>query len=138
VEGYRLVDIVIRVVLNAVAFIAAVYLVPTAEFRNEDWLKISAVALVFGVVNAYLRPIVKLVSLPLNLLTFGVVGFVINVAFVLLAWFVSDSLNLGFKLAGTPPGGIGLEVIIAAVLVAIAVSIVSTLLALVRLVTPRF
>jgi putative membrane protein len=132
-----LVNIVIRVVLNALAFIAAVYLVPTAEFRNEDWLKIGAVAIVFGVVNAYIRPIVKLLSLPLTLLSFGLVGFVINVAMVLLAWFISDSLNLGFKLAATPPGGISLDVIIAAVLVAIVVSIVSTVLALVRLVTPR-
>ena len=132
-----MVDIVIRVVLNVLAFIAAVYIVPMAEFRNEDWLKIGAVAVVFGFVNAYIRPIVKLLSLPLTLLTFGLVGFVINVAMVLLAWFISDSLNLGFKLADTPPGGISLDVIIAAVLVAIVVSIVSTVLALVRLVTPR-
>ena len=132
-----MVDIVIRVVLNALAFIAAVYVVPTADFRGDDWWKMVVVAAVFGVVNAYIRPIVKLLSLPLTLLTFGLVGFVINVAMVLLTWFISDSLNLGFKLAGTPPGGISLDVIIAAVLVAIVVSVVSTLLALVRLVTPR-
>jgi putative membrane protein len=96
-----------------------------------------AVAAVFGVVNAYLRPIVKLLSLPLTLLTFGFVGLVINVAMVLLTAFISDALNLGFKLAGFPPGGIDLEAILAAVLVAIVVSVVSMLLAFVRLVTPR-
>jgi putative membrane protein len=95
------------------------------------------IAAVFGVVNAYLRPVVKLLSLPLSLLTFGLVGFVINVAMVLLTAFVSDSLNLGFKLAGFPPGSIDLEAILAAVLVAIVVSVASMLLALVRLVTPR-
>jgi putative membrane protein len=95
------------------------------------------VAAVFGVVNAYIRPIVKLLSLPLTLFTFGLVGFVINVAMVFLTAFISDSLNLGFKLAAFPPGSIDLEVILAAVLVAIVVSVVSTLLALVRLVTPR-
>ena len=132
-----MIDIVIRVVLNALAFIAAVYIVPTADFRGDDWWKMAVIAAIFGLVNAYIRPIVKLLSLPLTLLTFGLVGFVINVAMVLLTWFISDSLNLGFKLAGTPPGGISLDVIIAAVLVAIVVSVVSTLLALVRLVTPR-
>ena len=96
------------------------------------------IAGIFGLVNAYLRPIVKLLSLPLNLFTFGLVGFVINVAMVLLTPFISDSLNLGFKLAGSPPAGIGLDAIIAAVLVAIVVGVVSTVLALVRLVTPRF
>lgn len=131
-----MVNIVLRVVLNALAFIVAVYIVPTAEFRG-DWWKMVVVAAVFGVVNAYIRPIVKLLSLPLNLLTFGLVGFVINVAMVLLTAFISDSLNLGFKLAGFPPAGIGLDAIIAAVLIAIVASVVSTLLALVRLVTPR-
>ena len=132
-----MVDIVIRVVLNALAFIAAVYIVPTADFRGDDWWKMAVIAAIFGLVNAYIRPIVKLLSLPLTLVTFGLVGFVINAAMVLLTWFISDSLNLGFKLAATPPGGISLDVIIAAVLVAIVVSVVSTLLALVRLVTPR-
>ena len=136
-EGDYLVEIVIRVVLNALAFIAAVYVVPNAEFRSDDWWKMVVVAAVFGVVNAYLRPIVKLLSLPLTLLTFGLVGLVINVAMVLLTAFISDSLNLGFKLAGFPPGSIDLDAILAAVLVAIVVSVVSMLLALVRLVTPR-
>jgi len=131
-----LVGIVIRVVLNALAFIAAVYVIPNADFRGE-WWKMLLVAAVFGVVNAYIRPIVKLLSLPLTLITFGLVGFLINVAMVFITAFISDTLNLGFKLAGFPPGGIDLDVIIAAVLVAIVVSIVSMLLALVRLVMPR-
>ena len=132
-----MVETVIRVVVNALAFIAAVYVIPTADFRG-DWWKMVAVAALFGVVNAYLRPIIKLLSLPLTLLTFGLVGLVINVAMVLLTGLISDTLNLGFKLAGFPPGDINLDVIIAALLVAIVVSVVSTLLALVRLVTPRF
>jgi putative membrane protein len=128
--------IVVRVVLNALAFIVAVYVVPTANFRG-DWWKMVLVAAVFGLVNAYIRPIVKLLSLPLTLLTFGLVGFLINVAMVFLTAFISDSLNLGFRLAGFPPRGIDLDVILAAVMVAIVVSIVSTLLTLMRLVTPR-
>lgn len=131
-----MVEPVFRVVVNALAFIAAVYVIPTAAFRG-DWWKMVAVAAVFGVVNAYLRPIIKVLSLPLTLLTFGLVGLVINVAMVLLTGLISDMLNLGFKLAGFPPGDINLDVIFAALLVALVVSVVSTLLALVRLVTPR-
>lgn len=123
--------------LTALAFIAAVYVVPDASFRGDDWWKMIVVAVIFGVVNAYIRPIVKLLSLPLTLLTFGLVGFLINVAMVFITAFISESLNLGFRLAGFPPGSINLDVILAAVLVAIVVSIVSMLLTLVRLVTPR-
>jgi putative membrane protein len=126
----------IRVLINAIALIAAIYIVPNASF-NGDWLKFAIVALIFGLVNAYLRPIVKLLSLPLNLLVFGLVGLIVNTAMVLVTAAISDNLKLGFTLAGWPPGEITLSVIIAGLLTAIVVSLVSALLALVRLVTPR-
>ena len=128
-------DIAIRVVINAVAFIAAVYIVPRTDFT--DIVKLIVVAAIFGLVNAYLRPIVKLLSLPLTLVTFGLVGLIINIAMVLITAFISESLRLGFRLADWPPGEITLSVIITALLVSLVVSVVSTLLALVRLVTPR-
>lgn len=129
-------DFVIRVVVNAIALIAAVNLVPGVTFTG-DWWKLLAVAVVFGFVNAYLRPIVKLLSLPLTILVFGLVGLIINTGMVLLAAGISDTLKLGFTLAGWPPGRIDLDVIIAALLTSIVISIVSALLALVRMVTPR-
>ena len=122
--------------LNALAFIAAVYIVPTADF-NGDWWKMLVVAAIFGIVNAYLRPIVKLLSLPFNLISLGLVGLIINVAMVLLTGAISSTFKLGFKLSAWPPGDITLDVIVAALLVAIVVSIVSAVLALIRLVTPR-
>jgi putative membrane protein len=134
-EEDLLLDIGIRVLINAVAFIAAVYLVPRVGF--SDVVKLVIVAAIFGLVNAYLRPIVKLLSLPLTLLTFGLVGLIINTGMVVLTAFISDNLKLGFKLADWPPGEITLSVIITALLVAVVVSLVSALLALVRLVTPR-
>ncbi|MEO6349181.1 MAG: phage holin family protein [Candidatus Limnocylindrales bacterium] len=126
----------IRVVINAIAFIAAVYIVPNAEFRG-DFLRFAIVAIVFGLVNAYLRPIVKLLSLPLNLIVFGLVGLIVNTAMVLVTAAISDNLKLGFTLAGWPPGQVTVNVIIYGLLTAIVVSIVSALLALVRMVTPR-
>jgi len=129
-------DIVIRVVVNAIALIAAINLVPGVRFTG-DWWKLIALAAIFGVINAYLRPIVKLLSLPLTFLVFGLVGLIINTAMVLVTALISDSLKLGFTLAGWPPGRIDLDVIIAALLTAIVVSIVSALLAIVRMVTPR-
>ncbi|MEX2546387.1 MAG: phage holin family protein [Chloroflexota bacterium] len=129
-------DIVIRVVINAVALIAAVYVVPGATFTGDLW-KLIVVAAIFGIVNAYLRPIVKLLSLPLTLLVFGLVGLIINTGMVLLTAFISDTFKLGFTLAGWPPGKIDLDVIVAALLTSIVIAVVSALLALVRMVTPR-
>ena len=128
-------DFVIRVLVNAIAVIAAVKLVPHVQFTG-DWWQLLLLAAIFGVINAYIKPIVKLLSLPLNLVTFGLIGFVINTALVMLAAAVSQSLKLDFTLAGWPPGSITLDVIIAAFLTSIVISVVSALTAFVRLATP--
>jgi len=130
-------DIVVRILINAAALIAAVRLVPGAAFDGE-WWQLAAVAAVFGIVNAYLRPIVKLLSLPLTLVAFGLVGLVINTAMVLVVAAISDNLVLGFTLGGWPPGEIELDTLIAALLTALLISLISALVALIRLAAPRF
>jgi putative membrane protein len=125
----------VRVLVNAIAVIAAIRLVPNVEFHG-DWWQLLIVAAIFGVINAYIRPIVKLLSLPLTLVTFGLIGLVINTALVLLAAGVSGSLNLGFSLAGWPPGKIGIDTIVAAFLTSIVISVISALMAFVRLAAP--
>jgi putative membrane protein len=130
------VDILIRVVINAVALVAAVEIVPHVAFTGE-WWQLLIVAAVFGLINAYLRPIVKLLSLPLNLLSFGAVGFVINTGLVLLTALVSGQFALGFTLARWPGHAFDTDVIVAAFLTSLVISVVSTLVALVRLITPR-
>ncbi len=129
-------DIAIRTLVNAIALAAAVQLVPRASFTGE-WWQLAAVAFIFGLINAYLRPIVRLLSLPLNLLSFGLVGFAINAGLLLLLALVSGELRLGFTLAGWPGGGLDADVLVTAFLAALVVSAVSTLLAFVRLITPR-
>jgi putative membrane protein len=125
----------VRILINAIALIAAVRLVPNVEFRG-DWWQLLILAAVFGVINAYIRPIVKLLSLPLTIVTFGLIGIVINTAMVLLAAWVADLLNVEFTLAGWPAAHFSLEVIIAALLTSIVISVVSALMSLVRLATP--
>ena len=128
-------DIVIRAVIVAVALVVAVMLVPDVSLPDELW-QLAAVAFIFGLVNAYLRPIARLLSLPLTLIGLGFIGFVINTALVLLVAFISGELELGFSLAGWPPGAFGLDVIVAAFLTSLVVSVVSTALGLVRTLTP--
>lgn len=128
--------IAVRILINAIALVAAVRFVPNVAFTG-DLLHLLVLAAIFGLVNAFLRPIVKLLSLPLTLLSFGLVGLVINTGMVLIAAGISDNLKLGFSLAGWPPGKIDLDVIIAAFLTSLVLSIVSAMLALVRLAAPR-
>lgn len=128
-------DILLRVVVIALALVAAVYLVPRVQFDGEIWQLLVLAALV-GLVNAYLRPIVRLLSLPLNLLGLGLVGFLLNAALLLLVAFVAGELKLGFSLAGWPPGDLDLDVFVAAALTSLVVSVVSAVIGLVRLFAP--
>lgn len=128
-------DLLIRVVINGIALVAAIRFVPGAAFDGDLW-KLIALAIVFGLVNAYLRPIVKMLSLPLNLITFGIVGLVINVAMVMVSAAISDNLSLGFTLGGWPPGAIELDTLIAALLTSLVISVVSAVVALIRKLAP--
>jgi putative membrane protein len=128
-------DIVIRVVINTIAVILAIKFVPGVGDPNNIF-KLILIAAVIGLVNAYLRPIVKLLALPLSLLTFGLVALIINTAMVMVAAAISDNLKLGFTLGGWPPGAIELDTIIAAFLTALVISIVSAVVALFRKIAP--
>ena len=130
-----MVDFAVRVLINAIALLVAVYLVPGIRAPDELW-QLLVVAAIFGAINAYLRPIVKLLSLPLTLLAFGVVGFVINTGLLLLLALLSGELALGFRIAGWPGGPFDLDVIVAAFLASLVISVVSTVLALARKIVP--
>lgn len=128
-------DLIVKIVINAAALLVAVQVVPQIRFNfGNDWWKVAVVALILGVVNTYLRPIVKALSFPISLMTLGLVAFVINAAMLLLAAFLSGQLNLGLRIGGFPPD-LNADAIVGAVLGAIVISIVSTLVSLAL--TPR-
>jgi putative membrane protein len=90
--------------------------------------------LIFALVNSYIKPIVKALSLPISLMTLGLIGFVINAVMLLLVAVVSGQLKLGFKI-GTFPPDLNADAIVGALLGAIVISVVSTLASIAL--TPR-
>ena len=61
-------DFAVRVLINALALIITVWFLPKIQAPTELW-QLLVVAAIFGLINSYLKPIVKLLSLPLNVLT---------------------------------------------------------------------
>jgi putative membrane protein len=126
--------LVVRIAVNAVALWVAVRLVPDVTFPAArtfpagEWWKLVAVALIFGLINAYLKPIAKALSLPVQLLTLGLFSLVINAILLLLVALASSAFSLGFKLATFPPD-LSSKMFVAALLGSIVISIVSTVLA---------
>jgi len=105
----------------------AVKVVPQIDFKyGNDWWKLLLVAVIFALVNSYIKPIVKALSFPISMLTLGLVAFVINAVMLLLVALASDALKLGFTIGGFPPK-LGADAIIGALLAAVVISVVSTL-----------
>jgi putative membrane protein len=124
------VELLVRIVINAAALLVAVKVVPQITFKfGNDWWKILVVALVFALVNSYIKPIVKALSFPISMLTLGLVAFVINAVMLLLVAFIVDQLKFGFKIGGFPPT-VSADAIVGALLGAIVISVVSTLASL--------
>jgi putative membrane protein len=89
----------VRLIITAVALWAAVALVNGITFTG-GWLSRLIVALIFGLVNAFVRPLLKLLTCPLILLTLGLFIFVINALMLWLTSALSASLGLGYHVYG--------------------------------------
>jgi putative membrane protein len=117
------VRIIWRAVINAIAIVVAAFFVPGITWGNatygfgeaDKYLSLLLTGLVLGVVNAFIRPIIELVSMPITCLTLGLFHFVIGAIMLLL---VSAIPGLGFQVNG----------IVAAFLGAIVIAIVGLVL----------
>ena len=127
-----MVDLIVKVVINAIGVWAAIQVVPQIDFNyGNDWWKLLAVALILALVNSYLKPILKALSFPITLLSLGLFAFVLNAALLLLVAFVSDQLGLGFAIAAFPPKFTA-DAFVGALLGSIVISVVSTVLGMVN------
>ncbi len=89
--------ILLRWAINAIALWAAVQIVPGLEHQAESGLSLLIIALIFGLVNALIRPIVILLTCPLVVLTMGLFILVINTIMLSLTVWLSDVLELGLS-----------------------------------------
>ena len=97
-------NMIIRLLANAVALAIAAWLVGGITLegatRGKQILTLLIVAAIFGIVNAIVKPVVKLVSLPLLILTLGLLTFVINAAMLLLTSWITGKLDVQFHVDG--------------------------------------
>ena len=109
----------IRLLVNAAALWVATRLVPGVSFDGGA-LPFLGVALVFGVINAFIRPVMKVLTFPLIIVTLGIFALVVNGLMLWLTSSLSASLGLGFHVSGFWAAFFG----------GLVVSLVSTILSL--------
>ncbi|MDS1271696.1 phage holin family protein [Lipingzhangella sp. LS1_29] len=117
-------SIILRVVINAVALWAAVYFVQGLDVHagtlGEEAVVYLVLGLIFGLVNAVIKPIVKTVGCAFYALTLGLIALVVNALLLMLTGWIAGLFNIPFEIAGFWPAFWG----------AIIVAVVSWLLSL--------
>ena len=99
--------ILLRLLASAVALAVATAVVPGIELQTASLesktLTLIGVALIFGVINAILKPIVKIVGCAFYVLTLGLVGLVVNGLLLWLTSWLAGKLKLPFHITGFWP-----------------------------------
>ncbi|MCU0490755.1 MAG: phage holin family protein [Chloroflexaceae bacterium] len=90
--------LLLRWLISSLALFAADWIVPGIDFSGPGW-QIGVVALVFGLLNALLRPLLLLLTCPLVLLTLGLFGLVINALLLGLTSALANELGIAFHVA---------------------------------------
>jgi putative membrane protein len=121
----------IGVAVSAIAFAILAYFLPEIDV-GDDVVQLIGLALVFGVVNALVKPIVKILSFPITAMTLGLFGIVINGGLLLLvAWLSGEVFDIPFTIAGFPASGLSVEAIAWAIVASVALGLISTVIGLV-------
>ncbi len=102
--------LLIRVGATAVAFWLATVIIPgislNTESLGETVLTLVLVAVIFGVVNGVLQPIIKTVGCGFYLLTLGLIALVVNGLLFLLTGWIADQVGLPFDVDGFWPAAV--------------------------------
>ncbi|MDR3574203.1 MAG: phage holin family protein [Anaerolineaceae bacterium] len=94
-------NFIIRLIINAVALYAAVALLNGSGLtpQTNNWLSFIWLALIFGIVNAILKPILTVLSCPILILTLGLGSLLINTLLFYLCGVIGSNFGVGFTVS---------------------------------------
>ncbi len=115
-------SLLIRLLINAAALWATARFVDGISYTGS-WPALVGLALVFGIVNTFIRPVLRFFSFPITLLTLGLFTLVINAMMLLLTAWIAGQIGIAFTVSGFIPALIGavcvsiLSMVLSAVLI---------------------
>jgi putative membrane protein len=130
-----MIDLLVKIIINAIAVYVAVLLVPQINFPAADnllnfegnWWHVVVVALILALINAYVKPILKVLSFPITLLSMGLFALVLNAFLLLFVAFLAGYAEVNFSIGGFPPNFTA-DSFVGALLGSIVISIVTIVL----------
>ena len=130
-----MIDLLVKILINAIGVYVAVLVVPQISFPAADnllkfqgnWWHVVVVALILALINSYVKPILKALSFPITLLTVGLFSLVLNALLLLLVAFLAGQVGIDFTIGKFPPNFTA-DAFVGALLGSIVISIVSIVL----------
>jgi putative membrane protein len=119
---------ILGTIATAITFAIVSYLLPAIDYGG-DIQNLVIVSIIAGVVNGLIKPVVKILSLPLTMMTFGLFGLIVNAALLLLIAWLSDLIGIHFTIGDFPPD-FSIDTLVTAVIGGIALSIVGSLVSM--------
>ncbi len=123
---------IIGTVITAIAFWVLTNFLSQFVSYEGELVGLLVLAVIFGVVNGLIGPIVKMLTLPISMMSLGLVGFLINAGLLLVTALVVDAAGFNLTVGGFPPD-LTADTLVAAVIGSVVLSVVGTV---VRLVVP--
>jgi putative membrane protein len=119
--------------VTAIAFYILTKILP----QNAPWplnlvtyegetVGLVVLAIIFGVVNGFVGPIVRMLAFPFKLMTLGLVGFVVNAVLLLVTAVVANTTGFDLTVGDFPPTLLTVDTIVGAVVGAVVLSLVGT------------
>jgi putative membrane protein len=112
---------ILRWLINAIALFLAIRFVPGISFQPWNWVGLFWLALIFGLVNAFLRPLLQVLTCPLILITLGLFTLLINMLMLKVTEWIGNGFGLGLTINGWWPLFLG----------SLVISVVSILLSMI-------
>src|SRR5262245_58056079 len=99
-------NILLRLVINAVALWCAARFIDGISYTGS-WQGLVGLALVFGIVNTFIKPVLKFFSFPVTIFTLGLFLLVINALMLLLTAYIAGRVGIAFTVSGFVPALLG-------------------------------
>jgi putative membrane protein len=122
---------IIGTIVTAIAFFVLTEFLPQFVKYHGEPAGLLVIAVIFGIVNGFIGPIVRLMALPLRMATLGLVGFLINAGLLLLTAWIATFLSFDLTVGKYPPTLLSVDTLVSAIVGAVVLSLVSTVVRLV-------
>ncbi|MEO8437766.1 MAG: phage holin family protein [Chloroflexota bacterium] len=122
---------IVGTIVTAIAFYILTTFLPQFVDYNGNILGLLVIAVIFGVVNGLIGPIVRILAFPLTMMTLGLIGFLINAGLLLLTAAIASAVHFEFTVGKFPPTLLSADTLVSAIIGAVVLSLVSTAVRLV-------